>query len=103
MGQTISGNVLNNAKIPLGGKANVTGFVVQGSTQVILPGSPAITLNDLKTNKPMGKLSMKSDGSYVFEPAPGYIGPAPAVSVYLESSEKQTAVSALSLEVLPSE
>jgi hypothetical protein len=102
MGQTISGNVLNNAKIPQGVAASVTGFVVQGSTQVIKPGSLAISLSDLKTNNPMGKLTMRSDGSYVFEPAPGYIGPAPAVSVYLESTDKQTAVSSLALEVLPS-
>ena len=103
MGQTISGNVLNNAKIPAGIKADVTGFIVQGSTQVIKPGSPAVTLNDLKTGKAMGKLSVKSDGSFVFEPVAGYVGPAPAVSFYLQSSDQQSAISSLALEVLPSE
>ena len=80
MGQTISGNVLNNAKIPTGVKADVTGFIVQGSTQVIKPGSPAVTLNDLKTGKAMGKLTVKSDGSFVFEPVPVRVDPKLAVA-----------------------
>lgn len=103
MGQSISGNLLSNAKIPPGVKANVTGFIVQGSSQVIKPGGAPVTLDDLRSGQPMGKLTIKSDGSYVFEPAPGFTGAAPAVSLYLQSSDKQTTISALALEVLPSE
>ena len=87
----------------LGDKVNVTGFVVQGTSQVIKPGGAPVTLNDLRTGKAMGKLSINFDGTYDFEPAPGFTGAAPAVSLYLQNSDKQTTVSALALEVLPSE
>lgn len=103
MGQSISGNMLANANIALGDKVNVTGFVVQGTSQVIKPGGAPVTLNDLRTGKAMGKLSINFDGTYDFEPAPGFTGAAPAVSLYLQNSDKQTTVSALALEVLPSE
>ena len=103
MGQSISGNLLANANIAPGAKADVTGFLVQGTSQVITPGGAPVTLNDLRTGKPMGKLTIQFDGTYVFEPAPGFTGAAPAVSLYLQSIDKLTTTSALALEVLPSE
>ena len=100
MGQNATGNVLNNANVPAGTTAQVTGFSIAGSTQVYPAGS-TVPLTDPVTGAPIGTLTLASNGAYIFDPVDGYIGPAPAVNVYSKDSNGQTAVSSLTIDVLP--
>jgi hypothetical protein len=102
-GQPVSGNALSNAAIPSGQTASVTGFSIAGSTQVITPGSGPVTLISPTNGQPMGTLTMLASGAYMFDPVDGYVGPAPAVTVYSKTSGGQTGVSSLTLDVLPCE
>ena len=56
---------------------------------------------DPVTGAPIGTLTLASNGAYIFDPVDGYIGPAPAVNVYSKDSNGQTAVSSLTIDVLP--
>jgi hypothetical protein len=103
MGQTTTGNVFINANLPQGTTATVTGISIAGTTLVISPTSTPITLNDPLTGEPMGTFTIQPNGDYIFEPAPGYIGPAPAIDVYTRNSNGQTAASSLTLDVVPGE
>ena len=100
MGQTTNGNVLDNANLPAGVTATVTGFSIEGTTKVYPPGS-TVTLSDPVTGEPIGTITVRADGSYTFDPVDGYIGPVPAVNVYEQASNGQTAVSTLTLDVVP--
>jgi CshA-type fibril repeat protein len=102
LGQTATGNVLANANLPSGQTAQVTGFSIAGSTQVYPAGSN-VTLTDPLTGQPIGTLTISASGAYTFDPEDGYLGPTPAVNVYSQTSKGQTAVSSLTLDVLPSE
>jgi hypothetical protein len=95
--------VLSNAATPSGQTASVTGFSVAGSGQVILPGQGPVTLTDPATGVPIGTLTMSASGAYTFDPVSGYLGPAPAISVYTKTSSGQTAVSSLTLDVVARE
>jgi CshA-type fibril repeat protein len=101
MGQNATGNVLANANVP-SGTASVTGFSIAGSTKMYAPGS-TVALTDPVTSEPIGTVTIAADGSYTFDPVDGYIGPAPAVNVYSKTSTGATAVSSLTLDVLPGE
>lgn len=102
MGVPIIGkNVLNNAAIPAGQTATVTGFNVQGTSQVVTPGSPAVTLTSPSTGQPMGTLTMAASGAYTFTPLPSYVGPAPLINVYSRTSNGLTTVSSLAIDVAP--
>jgi hypothetical protein len=100
MGQTATGNVLANANVPSGQTALVTGFSIAGSTQVFPAGSTT-TLTDPLTGQPIGTLTISASGAYTFDPEDGYIGPVPAVNVYSKTSTGTTAVSSLTIDVLP--
>jgi hypothetical protein len=103
MDQPVSGNVLNNANVPAGTTAQVTGFSIAGSTKVYPPGAN-VTLDDPVTGEPIGTLVLSSTGAYTFDPVPGYVGPAPAINVYSKDvTNGQTAVSSLTIDVLPCE
>jgi hypothetical protein len=102
MGQNATGNLLANANIPSGTTAQVTGFSIAGTTTVYPAGS-TVPLTDPVTGEPIGTLTIAADGSYTFDPVDGYVGPTPAVSVYSKDTNGQTAVSALTLDVLPGE
>ena len=100
MNQPLSGNVLSNANLPTGTTTQVTGISVAG-TSLIYPVGSTVTLSDPLTGQPMGTLVVQRSGAYTFTPVAGYIGPAPAVSVYSQASNGQTAVSALTIDVVP--
>jgi hypothetical protein len=102
MGQNATGNVLANANVPSGQTAQVTGFSIAGSTQVYPPGS-TVTLTDPVTGEPIGTLTISASGAYTFDPVDGYVGPTPAVNVYSKTSAGTTAVSSLTIDVLPCE
>lgn len=95
-----NGNALDNANVPAGAMLTVTGFTVSGSSRVITPGSAPVTLNSPVTGRPMGTISIQATGTYAFMPAAGYFGPAPAITLNLFSTDGQTAMSSLTLDVL---
>jgi hypothetical protein len=101
MGQTATGNVFINANLPKGTTAEVTGISIAGTTLVISPTNTPIKLDDPQTGEPIGTFTIQPNGDYVFEPEPGYIGPAPAIDVYTRNSNGQTAVSSLTIDVVP--
>ena len=102
LGQTATGNVLANANVPSGQTAQVTGFSIAGTTKVYPPGSN-VTLTDPVTGAPIGTLTISASGAYAFDPVDGYLGPTPAVNVYSQASNGATAVSSLTVDVLPGE
>ena len=102
LGQTATGNVLANANVPSGTTAQVTGFSIAGSTTVYPAGSN-VTLTDPVNGQPIGTLTISASGAYTFDPVDGYLGPTPAINVYSRASNGQTAVSSLTLDVLPCE
>jgi hypothetical protein len=102
MGQNATGNVLSDANLPSGQTAQVTGFSIAGTTKVYPPGS-TVGLTDPVTGQPIGTITMRTDGSYLFDPVDGFVGPTPAINVYSQTSQGQTAVSSLTIDVLPCE
>lgn len=103
MNTQATGNVLDNASVPPGAMALVTGFTVAGSTKVMSPGSSPVTLISPTTGAPMGTIAIQSTGAYTFVPALDYVGPAPAITLNLLSTDGQKAISSLTLDVLPGE
>jgi hypothetical protein len=102
LGQNATGHVLANANLPTGVTSQVTGFSIAGSTQVYPAGS-TVPLTDPVTGEPIGTLTISASGAYTFDPVDGYIGPTPAVNVYSKASNGQTAVSSLTIDVIPGE
>ena len=96
-----SGNVLDNASLPPGTTATITGFTVTGSSTVHAPGTP-VALTDPTKGTPVGTLVLKPDGTYTFTPAPDFVGPVPAIQTYVRSSDGQSVISSLTITVLPS-
>jgi hypothetical protein len=106
MGVPTSGNVLDNVKPAPGTTVAVDSFTVQGSTQVYRPGTGPVTLT--VADGPLagtvaGTITVAANGSYTFNPAPGYVGPAPAVAYVVKGSDGQTNPSELTIDVLPRE
>lgn len=103
MGQSVTGSVLDTARAPAGASLSLTGFTVAGSSRVYTPGTTPITLTDTDGITPLGRLAITAGGAYTFVPERGYMGPEPAVNLYLRSSDGQTVVTALTIDVVPSE
>ena len=97
-GEPATGNVLANANVPTGATASVTSFSVPGSSAEYPAGTTA-TLTDPETGAVTGTVLVNPDGSYVFTPAPNYVGPVPTVTVSVSSSDGQSAQVPLSLSV----
>lgn len=101
MNVPVRGNVLDNATVPAGTRASISGFTVEGSNKVLTPSSSPVALTDLDSGSAVGTLVLESYGGYVFMPAPDYVGPVPAINLYLASTNGQTAASSLTIDVLP--
>lgn len=87
---------------PPGLAVSVVSFTVQGmGGQVIAPGSGRVVLTSPATGLTAGTLVLDGSGAFTFTPAPDYIGPAPAVSYTAVSSDGQSAMSALTVDVVP--
>ena len=97
-GEPATGNVLDNATVPPGTTASVTGFSVPGSNTVYPAGS-TVSLVDPVTGTVTGTMQVNPDGSYVFTPAPGYVGDVPPVDVAVSSSDGQSVVVPLAVSV----
>jgi hypothetical protein len=103
LGQAATGNVLANANLPTGVTAQVTGFSIAGSTTVYPAGSN-VTLTDPSTGLTIGTITISSSGAYTFDPVDGFIGPTPALNLFSKTADgAATAVSSLTIDVLPSE
>jgi CshA-type fibril repeat protein len=99
-GEPATGNVLDNADLPTGTTASVTGFSVPGTDTVYPAGSTAPVV-DPATGVVTGTVSVKPDGTYLFTPAPGYVGPVPTVDVLVTSSDGQSVEVPLTVTVNP--
>lgn len=99
-GQPATGNVLDGANVPGGSTATVTGFSVAGSAQIIPAGPTASPVTAPTTGLTIGNLTIRADGTYTFTPVAGFVGSAPAVNVFIQGPNGQTAVSTLTLDVL---
>ena len=97
-GEPATGSVLDNADLPAGTTGSVTGFSVPGS-DTIYPAGSTVPVVDPTTGLVTGTMQVNPDGSYVFTPAPGYVGDVPPVTVTVASSDGQTVEVPLSLTV----
>jgi hypothetical protein len=50
-----------------------------------------------------GTITVAASGAFVFTPAPGYVGPVPAVAYTVKGADGTTNPSELTLDVLPRE
>lgn len=99
-GVPATGNMLLESKAPIGTNVTVTGFKVPGSDTLIRPGTTT-TLVDPVTGTVTGSIVVYADGSYVFTPAAGFVGPVPTVYVTVASSDGQSAQTTLGITVSP--
>jgi len=99
-GEPATGNMLANAEVPPGTSASVTGFSVPGS-DTVYPAGSTVPVVDPATGLVTGTMQVNPDGSYVFNPAPGYTGPVPTVVVDVASSDGQSVEVPLTVTVNP--
>jgi hypothetical protein len=97
-GEPATGNVLDNADVPPGTTASVTGFSLPGSDTIYPPGATVPVVSPT-TGLVTGTMSVNADGSYIFTPAPGYVGDVPPVTVTVASSDGQSVQVPLSVTV----
>jgi hypothetical protein len=90
--------MLANAEVPPGTTASVTGFSVPGS-DTVYPAGSTVPLVDPTTGTVTGTMTVNPDGSYVFMPAPGYVGPVPTATVTVASSDGQAVEVPLTVSV----
>ncbi len=93
-----TGNVLDKATVPPGTTASVTGFRVAGS-DTVYPAGTTVPLVDPATGAVTGTMQVNPDGTYVFTPSPGYVGPVPPVTVSVASSDGQSVTVPLTVSV----
>ena len=99
-GEPATGNMLAGASLPPGTTASVTGFKVPGS-ETVYPAGSTVPVVDPATGTVTGTVSVKPDGSYVFTPAPGFVGPVPPVTVDVLGSDGQVTEAPLIVTVNP--
>ena len=99
-GEPATGNVLATADLPPGTTADVTGFSVPGSDTIYPAGTP-VPVADPTTGTVTGTVTIMPDGSYIFSPAPSYVGPVPTVTAIVTSSDGQSVQVPLTLSVNP--
>ena len=97
-GKPATGNVLDSVISPSGTTEKVTGFTVPGSSTVYPAGS-TVPVVDPASGLVTGTMQVNPDGSYVFQPSPGYTGPVPPVVVDVASSDGQAVKVPVSITV----
>lgn len=98
----VTTNVLASTRLPPGTTASVVGFTLQGSSTVYTPSSTPVPVTDPVTGVFTGSIEVAPDGTVTFTPAPGYIGPVPAVTYTVASSDGQINRSTLTIDVVNS-
>ena len=78
----------------------MTGFSVPGS-DTVYPAGSTVPVVDPVTGTVTGTMQVNPDGSYVFDPAPGFTGPVPSVDVLVSSSDGQSVEVPLTITVNP--
>ena len=99
----LSGNVLTNDLDPDGDPLTVTAASVDvdgDGIDDVLPLGVATLLTD-SSGQPIGTLTLNDDGSYTFEPAPGYNGPVPLVSYTIADADGAVSDATLEITVTP--
>ena len=99
-GVAATGSMLEDVNVPPGTTASVTGFSVPGS-DTIYPAGSTVPVVDPTTGTVTGTMQVNPDGSYVFDPAPGFTGPVPPVEVTVTSSDGQSVQVPLTITVSP--
>ena len=98
-GEPATGNALTGASIPAGATASVTSFLVPGSSTPIKAGSGPVPVVEPATGVVTGTMAVNPDGSYIFTPAPGYVGPVPSITLIVASTDGKSVQVALSVSV----
>lgn len=99
VGLTSSGRMLDNANVPAGTTASVTGFSIAGSSRTYIASKTPVILMDPVSGADVGTLVLAPDGAFAFTPTRA--GTTLAINVYLAASDQQTAASSLLLTALP--
>ena len=92
--------MLDSVTSPTGTTEAVTGFKVPGS-DTVYPAGSTVPVVDPVSGTVTGTMQVNPDGSYVFNPAPGFSGPVPTVTVVAASSDGQTIEVPLTITVNP--
>ncbi|MDQ2095993.1 cadherin-like domain-containing protein, partial [Rhodalgimonas zhirmunskyi] len=99
----VAGNLLGNDSDIDGDPLEVTQVLVDvdgdGVADVLALGTPT-ALSDA-SGALIGTLTVGSDGSYVFTPAPNYAGPVPVASYTISDGAGGTASSTLEIAITP--
>ena len=88
----LSGNLLSNASDPDGDTLSITGFTI---------GSTTYTAGQTADISGVGTLTINSNGTFTFTPAPNYNGSVPPVSYTVSDGNGGTDTSTLSITVTP--
>lgn len=99
-GVPATGNLLDSVGAP-NGTNTVTSFLLPGSDTPVTAGTDPVPVVDPVTGIVTGTLLVNPDGSYIFDPAPGFTGPVPEVLVTVTGSDGQTVQVPLDLTVNP--
>lgn len=97
-GGIVVGNVLANA-LSSAAAVRVARIRVPGIAKPYSPGPTPLTITDPASGQPAGSLVMLANGTYSFTPAPGFVGPVPAVSYDLATPDGRSGTSTLRLSV----
>lgn len=89
------GLLANNVDID-GDQASITSFVVAGNTVLVSATTPGVA--DIAD---VGVLTINSDGSYSFAPAPNYTGEIPVITYTVSDGQGGTDTSRLTLTIEP--
>ena len=102
--EPITGSVLvlvGSLQAPPNATVTVSSFTVQGvDGQLLTPSPRPVGLTNPTTGKLAGMLVLQASGMFTFTPAADYIGPAPVVSFTATSSDGQSVISALTIDVV---
>ncbi len=93
---TLSGNVINNDSDVDGDTIIVTEYTIPG-----INGGNPIPAGTATPIPGVGTITVNPDGSYIFVPAPGYVGPVPEVDYTISDGNGGTDQGALNINVIP--
>jgi len=91
--------LLANDNDPDGNTLSITGFNIIGITGTQTPGT-AVSIVD-NSGVAVGTITINTDGSYVFTPAPNYNGTVPLISYIISDGNGGTATAILTIDIQP--
>ena len=88
--KSVSGNILDLAVLPPNTQPSLVSIMLPGSNLPLVAGSGPQPVVSPLTGSVTGTLDVRTDGTYVFAPAPGYSGAVPPVTIQVTSSDGQS-------------